>query len=113
MQLRGRSVALYGRFSSGQRDELQRRVQSARGHVTRDFTRRSDLLVVGAEAARLAESGALQQRIAAAKARAVPVLGERSFTAVLDGEEPEPATLPLVTAMAGGFPLHATPTRSS
>lgn len=101
MQLRGRSVALYGRFSSGQRDELQRRVQSARGHVTRDFTRRSDLLVVGAEAVRLAESGALQQRIVAASARSVPVLGERSFAGMLDGETPEPATLPLSTALAG------------
>lgn len=101
MQLRGRSVALYGRFSSGQRDELQRRVLGARGHVTRDFTRRSDFLVVGAEAARLAESGALQQRIAAAKARGVPVLGERSFVRALEGEAPEPATLPLSTALAG------------
>ena len=48
MQLRGRSVALYGRFSGGQRDELQRRVVRARGSATRDLTRRSDVLVVGA-----------------------------------------------------------------
>jgi tetratricopeptide (TPR) repeat protein len=59
------------------------------------------LLVVGAEAARLAESGALQQRIAAAKTRRVPVLGERSFAQALDDEAPEPATLPLSTALAG------------
>ena len=101
MQLRGRSVALYGRFAGGQRDELQRRVIRARGSATRDFTRRSDVLVVGAEAARLAESGALQQRIAAARARGAAVLGERSFTRALDGEAPEPATLPLATALAG------------
>jgi tetratricopeptide (TPR) repeat protein len=100
MQLRGRSVALYGRFSGGQRDELQRRVVRARGSATRDLTRRSDLLVVGAEAARLAESGALQQRLERAKARGVPVLGERSFASALDGEAPEPATLPLATALA-------------
>ncbi len=101
MQLRGRSVALYGRFSSGQRDELQRRVLRGRGSVTRDLTRRSDLLVVGSEAARLADSGALQQRLAAAKARGTPVLGERSFARALDGAAPEPGTLPLSTALAG------------
>jgi tetratricopeptide (TPR) repeat protein len=100
MQLRGRSVALYGRFSSGQRDELQRRVVRARGSATRDFTRRSDFLVVGAEAARLIESGALQQRLATAKARGAPVVGERSFARALNGEAAEPATLPLVTALA-------------
>jgi tetratricopeptide (TPR) repeat protein len=101
MQLRGRSVALYGRFSGGQRDELQRRVARARGSATRDLTRRSDVLVVGASAVRLVESGALQDRLERAKARGVPVLGERSFASALDGEAPEPATLPLSTALAG------------
>jgi tetratricopeptide (TPR) repeat protein len=101
MQLRGRSVALYGRFSAGQRDELQKRVLRARGAATRDLTRRSDLLVVGAEAAQLVESGALQERLERAKARGVPVLGERSFARALAGETPAPATLPLPTALAG------------
>jgi len=101
MQLRGRTVALYGRFSSGQRDELQRRVVRARGSATRDLTRRSDLLVVGAEAARLVENGALQERLERAKARNVPVLGERSFAGALAGDTPALATLPLATAMAG------------
>jgi len=100
MQLRGRSVALYGRFSSGQRDELQRRVLRVRGEVTRDLTRRSAVLVVGAEAARLAESGALQQRLDTAKARGLPVLGERSFARALADEAPDPATLPLSTALS-------------
>jgi tetratricopeptide (TPR) repeat protein len=101
MQLRGRSVALYGRFSGGRRDELQRRVVRARGSATRDLTRRSDLLVIGAEATRLVENGHLQERLERAKARAVPVLGERSFAQALEGEAPEPATLPLSTALAG------------
>ena len=101
MQLRGRSVALFGRFSAGQRDELQRRVVRARGAATRDLTRRSDLLVVGAEAARLVESGALQDRMERAKARGVPVLGERSFVRALEGDAAESATLPLSTALAG------------
>jgi tetratricopeptide (TPR) repeat protein len=101
MQLRGRSVALYGRFSGGRRDELQRRVLRARGSATRDLTRHSDLLVVGAEATRLVENGALQERLARARARGVPVLGERSFAGALEGEAPEAATLPLSTALAG------------
>lgn len=100
MQLRGRSVALYGRFSSGQRDELQRRVLRARGEVTRDLTRRSDILVVGAEAARLADSGALQQRLETAKARGAPIFSERGFARALDAAPPEPATLPLATALS-------------
>ncbi|HWF76966.1 MAG TPA: tetratricopeptide repeat protein [Caulobacteraceae bacterium] len=101
MQLRGRSVALYGRFSGGRRDELQRRVVRARGSATRDLTRRSDILVIGAEAARLVENGHLQERLERAKARGVPVLGERSFARALEGEAPEPPTLPLSTALAG------------
>ncbi len=101
MQLRGRSVALYGRFSGGRRDELQRRVVRARGSATRDLTRRSDLLVVGAEAVRLVENGHLQARLERARSHGVPVLGERSFAGALEGETPEPATLPLSTAMAG------------
>jgi tetratricopeptide (TPR) repeat protein len=101
MQLRGRSVALYGRFSSGQRDELQRQVLRARGSATRDLTRRSALLVVGAEATRLVESGALQERLQRAGSFGVPVLGERGFVGALAGEAPATATLPLATALAG------------
>jgi hypothetical protein len=100
MELRDRAIALYGRFSPGARERLQQAVVGAGGAVARDLTRRSDVLVVGAQASVLADSGALGGRIAAARSRGVPVLGERGFTAALAGETPEPATLPLATALS-------------
>jgi tetratricopeptide (TPR) repeat protein len=101
MDLRDRAIALYGRFSPGVRDRLERRIEAAGGRVTRDLTRRSDALVVGGLAHALADSGALSARIAAARSRGVPVLGERAFAADLAGEAPDtPATLPLATALA-------------
>src|SRR5690348_4401140 len=102
MELRDRAVALYGRFSAGVRDRLARGVSAAGGTVARDLTRRSDVLVVGGQAQALVDSGALGARIAAARARGLPVLGERAFAAALAGEGvPDAATLPLATALAG------------
>ena len=101
MDLADRAIALYGRFSHGVRERLERRIEAAGGQVARDLTRRSDALVVGALAATLIDSGALAARIAAAGARGVPVLGERAFVAALAGEAADaPATLPLATALA-------------
>ena len=101
MDLTGRQVALYGRFTPGVRDRLQRRVLDAGGSAARDLTRHGDLLVVGALATTLIDSGALSARLAAAATRDAPVLGERAFGAILD-EAPDrtPATLPLQTALA-------------
>jgi tetratricopeptide (TPR) repeat protein len=101
MQLRDRRVALYGRFSPGERERLARAIEAAGGEVARDLTRRSDLLVVGALATPLIDTGALPARLGAARERAVPVLGERAFAAELAGETPPPATVPLATALAG------------
>ena len=101
MDVRGRSIALYGRFSHGVRDRLEREIEAAGGLVARDLTRRSDVLVVGALATVLIDGGALAARIEAAKARGVPVLGERGFAAALAGSAPAAeATLPLATALA-------------
>jgi len=66
----------------------------------RDLTRGCDVLVVGALAAPLAESGALEMRLAAARERGVEVLGERAFAAVLKGQLREAPTLPLATLLA-------------
>ncbi len=88
----GRTIALYGRFSSGARDRLQRRIIEGGGAVTRDLTRRSDALVVGAVAMAFIDSGALAVRLRTAKERGVPVLGERAFAGA---EPPVPTTLPL------------------
>ena len=101
MQLRDRRVALYGRFSPGERERLARAIEAAGGEVARDLTRRSDALVVGALAATLIDSGALPARLAAARERGVPVLGERAFVAELAGEASSAATVPLATALTG------------
>jgi tetratricopeptide (TPR) repeat protein len=102
MDLPDRAIALYGRFSPGARERLAAEIERQGGLVARDLTRRSDMLVVGALATALIDSGALSQRTQAARARDVPVLGERSASAVLAGEPAGPAvTLPLATALAG------------
>ena len=95
MPLIDRAVALYGRFSPGGRERLQRAVVADGGSVARDLTKRSDVLVVGALATALIDGGALTARLSGARARGVPVLGERAFAALLSDAEPGPAaTLP-------------------
>jgi tetratricopeptide (TPR) repeat protein len=101
MDLADRAVALYGRFSPSVRDLMQDAILRRGGFVARDLTRRSDLLVIGALAVALVDSGALGARLAAARARGVPVWGERAFAAELVGEDARAdATLPLATALA-------------
>ena len=103
--MRNRSVALYGRFSPGLRDRLQREITQKGGAVARDLTRRSDVFVVGALATALIDSGSLGARIKLASERRVPVMGERAFATLLAGETAEAATLPLATVLA---PTHVT-----
>ena len=100
MQLRGRNLALYGRFTPGLRDRLAAQVGKAGGKVARDLTRRGDGLVVGGLATALIDRGALSARITTARERGAPVWGERAFLAELDGEAATPATLLLATALA-------------
>jgi tetratricopeptide (TPR) repeat protein len=99
MDLNDQAVALYGRFTAGVRDRLQQAVERQGGRVVRDLTRSSAVLVVGAQASALIDSGALPQRLNLARERGVPVFGERAFQAALVAEPPEPATLPLQTAL--------------
>lgn len=99
--MRDRAVALYGRFSPGVRERLAVQIALGGGHVARDLTRRSDVLVVGALATTLIDSGALSARLKSAAERGVPVQGERAFAAALTAETSEAApTLPLATALA-------------
>lgn len=100
MDLYRRSVALYGRFSPGQRERLTREITQRGGSVVRDLTRRSDYLVVGALATTLIDSGVLGTRLRNAAARSVPVFGERTFATALAGKSADSATLPLATALA-------------
>jgi tetratricopeptide (TPR) repeat protein len=99
MDLSGRTVALYGRFSPGVRERLAQQIARQGGDASRDLTRRSDVLVVGALATALVDSGALPTRIAAARSRGLPVLGERPFAGALANEPAPEATLPLATAL--------------
>jgi len=101
MDVRDRAIALYGRFSHGERERLAAETCRLGGLVARDLTRRSDVLVVGSLATTLVDNGALADRIRAARARDVPVLSERAFAAALAGEPAGPTpTLPLATALA-------------
>jgi tetratricopeptide (TPR) repeat protein len=97
MELRGKSVALYGRFTAGARDRLAAEIIRRGGAVARDFTRRSDVLVVGASATPLIEGGRLAARLKAARARRAPVFAERRFSEMLGDETAEEgaATFPL------------------
>ncbi|HEY1414878.1 MAG TPA: tetratricopeptide repeat protein [Caulobacteraceae bacterium] len=100
MDLQDRAIALYGRFSHGARDRLERAIAAGGGSVARDLTRRSDVLVVGALAGVLIDSGALGARLSAARERKVPVMSERAFTAALAGAAPDlTATFPLSAAL--------------
>src|SRR5579862_1506890 len=100
MDLYRRSVALYGRFSPGQRERLVREITQRGGTVVRDLTRRSDYLVVGALATTLIDSGVLGTRLKIAAQRSVPVFGERTFANTIAGKGVDNATLPLATALA-------------
>ena len=102
MEFRDRAFALYGRFSAGARDRMQHAITKGGGAVSRDLTRASDALVVGALAAPLIDSGALAKRLRSASERGLPVLAERVFAAELAGA-PEEAkgTMPLSTALPG------------
>lgn len=101
MDLRDRAIALYGRFSHGVRDRLARDIAASEGTVARDLTTHSDVFVVGALATVLIDGGALTARIAVARDRGVPVLGERAFLAAISGKSKSvAATLPLTTALA-------------
>lgn len=99
MDLRGKSAALYGRFSPGGRERIAGAIARAGGAVARDLTRSSHFLVIGARAATLIPGGHLAQRLAAARARALPVFSERLLSDVLGGAAPAPCTLPLASLM--------------
>lgn len=100
MNLRGRTVALYGRFTPGVRDRLAGAIARRGGAVTRDLTRRCHVLVVGALAATLVDGGQLGQRLAAARARRAPVFGERRFVETLVAAQEPGCTLPIAAAAA-------------
>lgn len=100
MELRGKSAALYGRFSPGGRERIAGAIARAGGAVARDLTRRSHFLVIGARATPLIPGGHLAARLAAARDRGLPVFSERTLADVLRGQPPAPCTLPLASLTA-------------
>jgi tetratricopeptide (TPR) repeat protein len=100
MELRGRIIALYGRFSPGQRDDLANVIADRGGRVIRDLTQRGDILVVGSLADSLIASGALPARLEIARRKGKAIYSEDGFRAVLaDANAGETLTLPLATAL--------------
>lgn len=95
MELRDRPIALYGKFLSCPREAMARRVRDAGGWIARDLTRSTAMLVVGQGALNLIANGLLPERLDRAARRGVPVHDEATFCAMLDGAEPEAATLPV------------------
>lgn len=94
---RGRSAALYGRFTPGARERIADAIVGAGGAVARDLTGRSDALVIGALATSLIDTGHLGARLAAARERAMPIIAERRFGKADTGPAP---SLPLTSALA-------------
>lgn len=96
---RGRSAALYGRFTLGARERIAEAITAGGGKVARDLTGRSDALVVGALATSLIDTGHLGARLASAAERSMPVFSERRFEALLRGDAGEAPSLPLTTVL--------------
>lgn len=96
---------MFGRFSPGVREQLFASIVDRGGAVARDLTRGSDILVVGARALGLVESGALAKRLSEVKRRGLPAFGERSFRARLVARDGAVSvagapSYPLATALA-------------
>ena len=83
----------------GVREHLAREIVSRSGRVLRDLTRRADILVVGARADSLIDSGALPARLAEAHRRGKGIFSEAAFRRALAGSAPEPHGFPLATAL--------------
>lgn len=98
MDWRGKSAALYGRFAAGARARIGRAILERGGFVVRDLTQRTDILIVGALATPLIDSGHLAPRLDAARARGVPVCSERRAEQALAGAAADAFTMPLETA---------------
>ncbi len=97
MDLRHKSVAIYGRCTAGMRERFAAEIARRGGVVARDLTRQSDIFVVGALAFPLVDAGHLTARLASARKRRVPVFAERAFDEALRGVAGETPSLPLAS----------------
>jgi tetratricopeptide (TPR) repeat protein len=101
MELHGRTVALYGRFSDGARASLSQAIEAGGGKTSRDLTRQSNILVVGCRAGSLIASGALLARLKTAHESEKLVFSEAAFRRELAGQSVAGAArLPLPVALS-------------
>lgn len=100
MELRARRIALYGRFTPRVRDWLVREIRARGGQAMRDLTRRCDILVIGARADSLIDSGALPGRLADARSWGKLVLSETAFSEAMRSPTAAETPLPLATALS-------------
>jgi tetratricopeptide (TPR) repeat protein len=101
MELFERTLALYGRFSEGARAALAEAIEARGGKTTRDLTRQSTALVVGARASSLIDTGALQARLKTAWDSGRVVFSEAAFRREIEkGATSQDAALPLSVALS-------------
>lgn len=101
MELSGRTIALYGRFSEGARAALTLAIEARGGKTSRELTRQASVLVVGGRATSLIESGALLARLKIAYDTERLVLSEAAFAQQLEGGPASNQTaLPLPVALS-------------
>lgn len=78
------------------RDEIVSRLHAEGASAIKDLTRATTLFVVGAGAVNLIPDGRLDRRLAEARARHVPIIGEARLRAQLEGEPAPQASVPIV-----------------
>ncbi len=93
----GEKVSLFGRFRIAPRDLIVRRIHELGAETVKDLTRATTLFVVGSGAQNLLPDGRLGRRLAEARARDLPVIGEARLIALLDGQSQPEATVPLAS----------------
>ena len=94
----GDKVSLFGRFRLVSRDVIAHRIADLGGQTVKDLTRATTLFVIGAGAHNLMSDGRLSRRLAQARARDLPVIGEARFLDMLEGASLPEATLPMARA---------------
>ncbi len=95
MMFAEKRVALYGSFLERSRAQACAELEKRGSSVERDLTRRTDVFVVGRGALAFVPGGHLQEKLNAATAQSIPILGEKRIWSAID-DKPEPKlTYPL------------------
>ena len=89
------TVTLFGRFRKVPREEIAQRLRDEGASAVKDLTRATTLFVVGLGAVNLIPDGRLGRRLAEARERGVPVIGEARLLALLDRKTAPDASVPV------------------